>query len=114
MNPLLLAALSALIWGSTDLVTTYVGRRIGSLRVVVIAVSVSALVAGGMAIARGLLTTPLDPEIAGLNVLFGVGAGISYIAVFTAFRLGPLSVVSPTVAAYGVLSAFLEIGRAHV
>ena len=107
MNPLVLAALSALIWGSTDLVTTYVGRRIGSLRVVVIAVSVSALVAGGMAIARGLLTTSLDPEIAGLNVLFGVGAGISYIAVFTAFRLGPLSVVSPTVAAYGVLSAFL-------
>lgn len=107
MNPLVLAALSALIWGSTDLVTTYVGRRIGSLRVVVIAVSVSALVAGGMAIARGLLTTSLDPEIAGLNVLFGVGAGISYIAVFTAFRLGPLSVVSPTVAAYGVLAAFL-------
>ena len=107
MNPLALAALSALIWGSTDLVTTYVGRRIGSLRVVVIAVSVSALVAGGMAIARGLLTTALDPEIASLNVLFGVGAGISYIAVFTAFRLGPLSVVSPTVAAYGVLAAFL-------
>ena len=107
MNPLALAALSALIWGSTDLVTTYVGRRIGSLRVVVIAVSVSAVVAGGMAIARGLFTTPLDPEIVGLNILFGVGAGISYIAVFTAFRLGPLSVVSPTVAAYGVLSAFL-------
>lgn len=107
MNPLALAALSALIWGSTDLVTTYVGRRIGSLRVVVIAVSVSAVVAGAAAVARGILAAPLDPQIVALNVLFGVGAGVSYIAVFTAFRLGPLSVVSPTVAAYGVLSAFL-------
>lgn len=107
MNPLALAALSALIWGCTDLVTTYVGRRIGSLRVVVVAVSVSAVVAGAMAIVRGGLAAPLDSGIVALNVLFGVGAGISYIAVFTAFRLGPLSVVSPTVAAYGVLSAFL-------
>lgn len=107
MSPIALALLSAALWGATDLVTTYVGRRIGSLRVVVIAVSTSLVLAGGVAIARGALTQVYDPVIVGATLLMGVGAGVSYIAVFTAFRLGPLSVVSPTISAYGALSAFL-------
>ena len=107
MSPLALALLSAALWGGTDLVTTYVGRRIGSLRVVVIAVSTSLVLAGGVAIARGLLTQDLDPMIVAATLVMGVGAGVSYIAVFTAFRLGPLSVVSPTISAYGALSAFI-------
>ena len=56
MSPLALALLAAGLWGGTDLVTTYVGRRIGSLRVVVIAVSTSLFLASGVAIARGLLS----------------------------------------------------------
>ena len=60
MSPLALALLAAGLWGSTDLVTTYVGRRIGSLRVVVIAVSTSLVLAGGVAITRGLLSQQLD------------------------------------------------------
>jgi drug/metabolite transporter (DMT)-like permease len=107
MSPLALGLLSAALWGGTDLITTYVGRRIGSLRVVVIAVSTSLVLAGGVAIARGLLTQDLDPLIVAATLAMGVGAGISYIAVFTAFRLGPLSVVSPTISAYGALSAFI-------
>jgi drug/metabolite transporter (DMT)-like permease len=107
MSPLALALLSAALLGGTDLITTYVGRRIGSLRVVVIAVSTSLVLAGGVAIARGLLTQDLDPLIVVATLVMGVGAGVSYIAVFTAFRLGPLSVVSPTISAYGALSAFL-------
>ena len=107
MSPLALALLSAALWGATDLITTYVGRRIGSLRVVVIAVSTSLVLAGGVAITRGLLSQQLDPVIVGATLLMGVVAGISYVAVFTAFRLGPLSVVSPTISAYGALSAFL-------
>ena len=97
------------MWGCTDLVTTYVGRRIGSLRVVVIAVTTSLLLAGGVAIARGALTTEYDATIVGGTLLLGVAAGIAYIGVFTAFRLGPLSVVSPTVSAYGALAAFLAV-----
>jgi drug/metabolite transporter (DMT)-like permease len=109
MNPLVLALLSAAMWGCTDLVTTYVGRRIGSLRVVVIAVTTSLLLAGGVAIARGALTTEYNATIVGGTLLLGVAAGIAYIGVFTAFRLGPLSVVSPTVSAYGALAAFLAV-----
>ena len=109
MNPLVLALLSAAMWGCTDLVTTYVGRRIGSLRVVVIAVTTSLFLAGGVAIARGALTTEYDTTIVGGTLLLGVAAGIAYIGVFTAFRLGPLSVVSPTVSAYGALAAFLAV-----
>lgn len=97
------------MWGCTDLVTTYVGRRIGSLRVVVIAVTTSLFLAGGVAIARGALTTEYDATIVGGTLLLGVAAGIAYIGVFTAFRLGPLSVVSPTVSAYGALAAFLAV-----
>ena len=107
MSPISLALLSAALWGATDLGTTYVGRRIGSLRVILIAVSTSLVLAGGVAIARGALTQEYDPVIVGATLLMGVGAGVSYIAVFTAFRLGPLSVVSPTISAYGALSAFL-------
>ena len=107
MSPISLALLSAALWGATDLVTTHVGRQIGSLRVVVIAVSTSLVLAGVVAIARGALTQEYDPVIVGATLLMGVGAGISYIAVFTAFRLGPLSVVSPTISAYGALSAFI-------
>ncbi len=103
MNPLVLALISAAMWGATDLVTSYVGRRIGSLRVVVIAVSTSLVLAGAVAIARGALTTNYDPTIVGGTLLLGVAAGVAYIGVFTAFRLGPLSVVSPTISAYGAL-----------
>ncbi len=109
MNPLLLALLSAAMWGVTDLVTSFVGRRIGSLRVVVIAVSTSLVLAGAVAIARGALTTIYDPAIVGGTLVLGVAAGIAYIGVFTAFRLGPLSVVSPTISAYGALAAFLAV-----
>ena len=109
MNPLLLALISAAMWGCTDLVTTFVGRRIGSLRVVVIAVSTSVVLAGAVAIARGALTTSYDTAIVGGTLVLGVAAGIAYIGVFTAFRLGPLSVVSPTVSAYGALAAFLAV-----
>jgi drug/metabolite transporter (DMT)-like permease len=121
MSPISLALLSAALWGATDLVTTVVGRRIGSLRVVVIAVSTSLVLAGSVAVARGALTQVYDPVIVGATLLMGVGAGISYIAVFTAFRLGPLSVVSPTISAYGALSAFFaalflgeQLTTAHV
>jgi drug/metabolite transporter (DMT)-like permease len=109
VNPLLLALLSAAMWGCTDLVTSFVGRRIGSLRVVVIAVSTSVILAGAVAIARGALTTNYDTAIVGGTLVLGVAAGIAYIGVFTAFRLGPLSVVSPTVSAYGALAAFLAV-----
>jgi len=97
------------MWGCTDLVTTFVGRRIGSLRVVVIAVSTSVVLAGVVAIARGALATDYDTAIVGGTLGLGVLAGIAYIGVFTAFRLGPLSVVSPTVSAYGALAAFLAV-----
>jgi drug/metabolite transporter (DMT)-like permease len=97
------------MWGCTDLVTSFVGRRIGSLRVVVIAVSTSVVLAGAVAIARGALTTSYDPAIIGGTLALGVLAGIAYIGVFTAFRLGPLSVVSPTVSAYGALAAFFAV-----
>lgn len=113
MNPLILALISAAMWGCTDLVTTFVGRRIGSLRVVVIAVTTSLFLAGSVAIARGALTTEYDMTIVGGTLLLGFAAGIAYIGVFTAFRLGPLSVVSPTVSAYGALAAFLAVIFLH-
>jgi drug/metabolite transporter (DMT)-like permease len=77
--------------------------------VVVIAVSTSLVLAGVVAIARGALTTDYDPAIVGFTLALGVAAGVAYIGVFTAFRLGPLSVVSPTISAYGALAAFLAV-----
>ena len=109
MNPLALALLSAAMWGSTDLVTTYVGRRIGSMRVVVVAVTASVALSVSVAVARGALASSYDPKIVLATLGMGAGAGVAYVAVFTAFRLGPLSVVSPTISAYGALSAVLAV-----
>jgi len=109
VNPLILALISAAMWGCTDLVTTFVGRRIGSLRVVVIAVSTSVVLASSLAVVRGALTTDYNMTIVAGTLVLGVAAGIAYIGVFTAFRLGPLSVVSPTVSAYGALAAFFAV-----
>ena len=81
MNPIALALLSAAMWGCTDLVTTYVGRRIGSLRVVVIAVTTSVVIAVPVAIARGAFSVTYDSAIVGATLIMGVAAGIAYIGV---------------------------------
>jgi drug/metabolite transporter (DMT)-like permease len=100
--------IAALCWGSTDVLATIGGRRLGSLRVVAIAQVTSLAIALGVAIALGM-RWPADPLVILASAAFGVVAAGAYLSFFTALRIGPLAVVSPVVAAYGGLTVVLSV-----
>ena len=100
--------IAALCWGSTDVMATIGGRRLGSLRVVAIAQVSSLIVALGVGISLGV-KVPSDPLVILASALFGVVAAGAYLSFFTALRIGPLAVVSPVVAAYGGLTVLLAV-----
>jgi drug/metabolite transporter (DMT)-like permease len=99
---------AALSWGTMDIATALASRRIGSLRVtagVQLVCSVFLLLAG---IVVGT-TLPSDPTTLTSATLLGlIGAG-AYLAYFNGLRVGPISVVSGMVAAYGGLTVALSV-----
>jgi drug/metabolite transporter (DMT)-like permease len=100
--------IAALCWGSTDVMASLAGRRLGSLHVVAIAQVVSVIVAVALAVSQGA-GLPADPLALFLASIFGVIAAGAYLSFFTALRIGPLAVVSPVVAAYGGLTVVLSV-----
>lgn len=100
--------IAALCWGSTDVMATIGGRRLGSLRVVAIAQVSSLAIVIAIGIALGV-RLPSDPVLLLASASFGVVAAGAYLSFFTALRIGPLAVVSPVVAAYGGLTVVLSV-----
>jgi drug/metabolite transporter (DMT)-like permease len=100
--------IAALCWGSTDVLATIGGRRLGSLPVVAIAQAVSLVVVVVLALAQGS-GLPADPGALAASLFFGVVAAGAYLSFFTALRIGPLAVVSPVVAAYGGLTVVAAV-----
>jgi drug/metabolite transporter (DMT)-like permease len=100
--------IAALCWGSTDVMATIGGRRLGSLRVIAIAQLASLAIAGLVAIVMGS-GLPADPIVLVASALMGVVAAGAYLSFFTALRIGPLAVVSPVVAAYGGVTVLLAV-----
>jgi drug/metabolite transporter (DMT)-like permease len=105
---LALGLVAALCWGSTDVSAAIAGRRLGSLRVAAIVQVTSLVVLLVLCAIRGsgLPTDPADLAVAAVS---GVVAAGAYLSFFTALRIGPLSVVSPVVAAYGGLTVVLAV-----
>jgi len=109
---LLLGLTAALLWGLTDVTAALAARRFGSLRVVVstqlVGVSVGVLIllaSLGLGAAPPVLST--GPVL--VAVVCGLFAAIAYVGFFTALKIGPISVVSPTVSAYGGLTVLLAV-----
>jgi len=100
--------IAALCWGSTDVMASFAGRRLGSLHVVAVSQVASVVVAILLAASQGV-GLPSDPFALFLAALFGVIAAGAYLSFFTALRIGPLAVVSPVVAAYGGLTVVLSV-----
>jgi len=100
--------IAALCWGSTDVLGTIGGRRLGSLPVVAIAQAASLLFVVVLAAVQGA-GLPSDPGVLAASVFFGVVAAGAYLTFFTALRIGPLAVVSPVVAAYGGLTVVAAV-----
>jgi drug/metabolite transporter (DMT)-like permease len=99
---------AALSWGTMDIASALASRRIGSLRVTagVQLVSSALLVVAAIA---SRIAIPAEPGVLGVCGLLGlIGAG-AYFAYFTGLRIGPISVVSGMVAAYGGLTVVLAV-----
>jgi drug/metabolite transporter (DMT)-like permease len=105
---LLLGLTAALCWGLTDVTAAISGRRFGSLPTLAVAQATSLVVL----LVIGLATEgrlPIAPEVAGQAALYGVMASVAYVAMFAGLAIGPVSVVSPAVAAYGGLTVILSV-----
>jgi drug/metabolite transporter (DMT)-like permease len=105
---LVLGLVAAVCWGLTDVAAALGGRRFGSLLTLAIAqaTSIVVLIVVALVLEGGIpdLTAALPPAVA-----MGALAVIGYVAFFASLRIGPLSVVSPTVAAYGGLTVILAV-----
>jgi drug/metabolite transporter (DMT)-like permease len=103
---------AALAWGLTDVAGALAGRRVGSLPVLagsqLVGWSVLAALAA-VALAAGAAVPPLDAAWVTVSAACGVVAMVAYLAFLTALRIGPISIVSPTVAAYGGLTVVLAV-----
>ncbi len=103
-----LGLIAALCWGSTDVSAAIAGRRLGSLRVTAIVQVTSLLAILILCTIRGSwFPTKLEDIV--VSSITGVVAAGAYLSFFTALRIGPLSVVSPVVAAYGGLTVILAV-----
>ena len=105
---LALGLAAALCWGSTDVTAAFAGRRLGSLRVAATLQLTSAIVIVALAAIRGS-GLPAKPDDLAASLVNGAIASIAYLSFFTALRIGPVSVVSPVVAAYGGLTVALAV-----
>ena len=99
---------AALSWGTMDVASALASRRLGSLKVTAGIQVVSAVLLVALAFGLGtvLPSDPLVLVMAGLLGIVGAGAYLSY---FTGLRIGPISLVSGVVAAYGGLTVVLAV-----
>ena len=105
----LLAGLgAALAWGTLDIFSALASRRVGSLRVTTGVQVVGAALIWLLALVRGV-SFPTDPAVLIGGSLVGLAGAGAYLAYFTGLRIGPISVVSGMVAAYGGLTVVLAV-----
>jgi drug/metabolite transporter (DMT)-like permease len=105
---LFLGLLAAGVWGTQDVLVAFAGRKVGGI------VSAIGIVGTSMVIVFviGLVTgvgPPSDPRIVAIAIAQGAISAVGFSCFYTALRLGPISVVSPTVAVYGGLSSLLAV-----
>jgi uncharacterized membrane protein len=99
---------AALSWGTMDIASALSSRHIGSLPVTA---GVQLICTGFLALAALVAGATIQADLAnlGMATLLGlIGAG-AYYAYFTGLRIGPISVVSGMVAAYGGLTVVLSV-----
>lgn len=99
---------AAVTWGSADYVAASVGRRIGSHRVVlgfhVVATALLALLVFG----PGSLNGVTGADVA-FFVLVGAVGWLGYACFYRALSIGPISVLSPIVSGYAMVTLLLAI-----
>jgi transporter family protein len=99
---------AALSWGTLDVFSALASRRIGSLRVTTGMQVVGATLIWLVALATGV-SLPSDAQVLIGGSLVGLAGAGAYLFYFTGLRIGPISVVSGMVAAYGGLTVVLAV-----
>ncbi len=105
---LLTGLTAALSWGTMDIASALASRRVGSLLVTAGVVGVSAIWLAVIALPAGIAGEAGAGALGPSVVLGFIGAG-AYLAYFTGLRIGPISVVSGMVAAFGGLTVVLSV-----
>jgi drug/metabolite transporter (DMT)-like permease len=105
---LTLGLIAAVGWGAEDLIGSYVSRRVGAL-VTTIASSIVGLCA--LVVIMLVIRPPVPTDTTALLELLALGLpiGATYFAIFYALKVGPVAVVSPMMASYGVCSVVLAV-----
>jgi transporter family protein len=99
---------AALSWGTLDVFSALASRRVGSLLVTTGMQIVGASLIWLVALSTGV-SLPSDPAVLVGGSLVGLAGAGAYLAYFTGLRIGPISVVSGMVAAYGGLTVVLAV-----
>ncbi len=104
-----LGLFASFTWGLVDVSAAVATRFIGSLRALVGTQLVSVVVLLGIALAfpSQLGSTPVEGMATGFPL--GILSALAYLAYFTALRLGPVSIVSPVIVAYGGMTVILAV-----
>jgi drug/metabolite transporter (DMT)-like permease len=105
---ILLGLMAAACWGSTDVTAAFAGRRLGSVRVAAIVQLTSLGAIVGLVLVRGG-GLPQNAGDTAVAMIAGAIAALAYVTFFTALRIGPVSVVSPVVSAYGGVTVLLAV-----
>jgi drug/metabolite transporter (DMT)-like permease len=103
MNPALLGTAAALSWGTLDFVSRYPTRAIGHLNTV-FATTVAGFALLSLLIWFGGYPVAVDWQALWLVALSGAALALATLWLFSALVIGPISIVSPVVASYPVLS----------
>jgi drug/metabolite transporter (DMT)-like permease len=103
-----LGTLSAIAWGSTDLFVTYVSRRIGFFRTLLLSQFLGVCMLGVIAIAIGDFPAASVGQLLALVAIAPL-AVLAYGGFYRALELGPIAIVSPIVSANGVVVVVLAL-----
>ena len=105
---LLLGLLAASVWGTQDVLVAFAGRRVGGIVSAIGIVGTSMVLVFAIGLVAGV-GPPSDPRLVAIAIAQGGISAVGFTAFYTALRLGPISVVSPTVAVYGGLASLLAV-----
>ncbi len=105
---LLLGLLAASVWGTQDVLVAFAGRKVGGIVSAIGIVGTSMVLVFALGLVAGV-GPPSDPGIVLLAIAQGAISAVGFACFYTALRLGPISVVSPTAAVYGGLSSLLAV-----
>ena len=103
-----LGTLAAIAWGLADVFVTYLSRRGGFLRTLLLTQAFGVVLLVVVAVALEELPGPSSAQLLAL-VALGPVAVAAYAGFYRALELGPIAIVSPIVSANGAIVVLLAV-----